>query len=74
MIRQRQHWIVLVRPGPVIMTALGLILAWAALSPGTIIRILHVTSDSPEPVLGILEVFYEHRVLCAGVPWPLRHS
>jgi hypothetical protein len=54
MIRQRQHWIVLVRPGPVIMTALGLILARAALSPGTVIRLLHVTSDSPGPVLGIL--------------------
>jgi Bacterial PH domain len=68
MIRRRRHWIVLVRPGPVIMTALGLILAWAALSPGTVIRLLHVTSDSPEPVLGILQAFYEHGTLCAALP------
>jgi hypothetical protein len=68
MIRKRQHWIILIRPVLVIMTALGVILVWAALSPGTVIRLLHVTSDSPEVVLAILRGFYEHRILCAGVP------
>jgi hypothetical protein len=68
MIRRHQHWIILVRPGLVIMTALGVILVWAAMSPGTVVSILHITSDSPEPALAILRGFYEHRILCAGAP------
>jgi hypothetical protein len=68
MMRERQHWIVLVRPGVVIMIGLGLILAWAAINLRTVIRLLHVTGDSPEPVLALLRAFYEHRSLCAAVP------
>jgi len=66
--RVRQHWMAFVRPGPAIMSALSLILVWAAMSPGTVMRLLHVTSDSPEPVLVILQAFYGHGALCAGVP------
>ena len=66
MIRERQHWMVLVRPGPAILLVLGLTLAGAAANPGESANILHVTPNSPAFLLAFLQTFYEYRILCGS--------
>jgi len=71
MIRERQHWMVLVRPGPVIMAMFALTLAWAAANPGTVENILYVTPDSPAFVLAVLRAFMSTGFFVRACRWPL---